>query len=391
MLSSRLPAALAPNAISRAVAALRAAGVPLLDLTETNPTSAGIAYSPRLLDALANPSAIRYEPEPLGLPAARDAVAAAYTKGATPVQARQIVITASTSEAYSLLFKLLCDPGDHVLVPQPSYPLFESLTRLDDVVAAPYRMEYHGLWSIDRDRLSLALGPRTRAVLVVSPNNPTGSMLRSGDRNWLAEQCAGRGIALISDEVFADYPLRPGRDATSLLGEDRALTFTLGGLSKSAGLPQVKLGWMVVSGPPAETAAAMARLEIICDTYLSVSTPVQLAAASLIDAGVVIRDALRDRLARNLETLEQVVGADSSVSILQPEGGWSVVLRVPATQSEESLVLRLLEDARVLVHPGFFFDFADEAYLVVSLLPDPATFREAIERTIAVVHGGRVA
>ena len=391
MFSSRLPATLATNAISRAVAALRAARVPLLDLTETNPTNVGLNYPPRALEPLADPAARRYEPEPLGLPAARAAVAAAYAKAGTPVQPGQVVITASTSEAYSSLFKLLCDPGDQVLVPQPSYPLFESLTRLDDVSAEPYRMDYHGLWSIDRDSLGRAFGPRTRAVLVVSPNNPTGSMLRSADRDWLVEQCASRGIALISDEVFADYPLRPGRDASSLLGDIRALTFALGGLSKSAGLPQVKLGWMVVSGPPADTSAAMNRLEIICDTYLSVSTPVQMAAASLIDAGAEIRSAIRERIAGNFEALERLVGgAGSAVSILQPEGGWSVVLRVPATQTEEALVLRLLEEVRVLVHPGFFFDFASEAFVVVSLLPEPGTFREAIERTLTIVHGGRV-
>jgi aspartate/methionine/tyrosine aminotransferase len=299
------------------------------------------------------------------------------------------VLTASTSEAYAFLFKLLCDPGDHVLVPQPSYPLFDSLTQLEGVVARPYRLEYHGHWSIDRDSIDRALSVRTRAILLVSPNNPTGSMLRADDLEWLVGRAAGR-VALIADEVFSGYALRPGADAVSCIGERRALTFVLGGLSKSAGLPQMKLGWIVADGPRDDVAQALSRLEIIADTYLSVSTPVQLAAPALIAAGRDVRAQIQQRLATNLAQLNQLVGAASPATVQSPEGGWSVVVRVPATEPEEALVLRLLNEEHVVIHPGFFFDFPDEAYLVASLLPEPAVFEQAMSRVLAAV-GGRVA
>lgn len=384
MFSSRLPPALASNAIARAVAALRADGVALLDLTETNPTAAGIAYPPGLLTPLAGDAGCRYEPESLGLRAAREAVAAEYARGGTDVDPDRIMLTASTSEAYALLFKLLCDPGDDVLVPQPSYPLFESLTALDAVEARPYRLDYHAAWAIDRDSLERARTSRTRAVLVVSPNNPTGSRLRREDHDWLAVFCASHGLAMIADEVFADYPLRARPDAVSCAGEARTLTFTLGGLSKSAGLPQVKLGWMAVSGPRELAARALERLDVIGDAYLSVSTPVQLAAPAFIESGRAVRAAIQQRIETNLACLERLVPGAPAVTLLEPEGGWSAVLRVPATQAEEAIVLRLLTEAHVRVHPGFFFDFADEAFLVVSLLPEPRVFERAIARVLAI-------
>lgn len=389
MFSSRLPAALAPNAITRAAAALRARGIPLLDLTETNPTAVGLAYPADILSPLAGAAAERYAPDPLGLASAREAVAKEYERTGTRVNPGQVMLTASTSEAYALLFKLLCDPDDNVLVPQPSYPLFESLTALEAVRARPYRLDYHGSWAIDRDSVQRALTARTRAVLVVSPNNPTGSLLRRDDREWLAALGGDRRIAIISDEVFAEYPLRPRPGAASCVGESGALTFVLGGLSKSAGLPQVKLGWMVVGGPSDLAAQALERLEVIGDAYLSVSTPVQIAAPALIEAGRHVRAAIQRRLSANLTCLERLVGADSPVSLLPPEGGWSAVLRVPATQSEEALVLRLLNEAHVVVHPGFFFDFADEAFVVVSLLPEPQVFERAIHRLLPIAGGGQ--
>ena len=382
MFSSRLPAALAPNAISRAVAAARAEGVALIDLTETNPTTAGLPYPPDTLAGLADARALRYEPESLGLQSAREAVAADLARDGTAIDPGRVILTASTSEAYALLFKLLCDPDDEVLAPHPSYPLFESLTRLEGVRLRPYRLEHHGAWSIDRGSLLDAITPVTRAVLVVSPNNPTGSFVRRDDRDWLADLCASRGLATISDEVFAGYPLRPFADASSLAGEACALTFVLGGLSKSAALPQVKLGWMTVSGPDALVADAIARLDVICDTYLSVSTPVQVAAPALLEAGRRMRADVQARISRNLDALDRLIAPDSPVSLLAPEGGWSAVLRVPSTQSEEALVLQLIHDARVLVHPGFFFDFPHEAFLVVSLLPEPAVFDEGARRIL---------
>jgi len=382
MFSSRLPSVLTPNALARAAEAVRASGVILLDLTVTNPTQTGIPYPPGVLSSLDDERARRYRPEPLGDAEARAAIAAQYGKSGPPVSAADIVLTASTSEAYSVLFKLLADPGDVVLVPQPSYPLFDLLTRLDGVVARPYRLEYHGAWSIDRASLEHALQPDVRAVLVVSPNNPTGSMLRRADREWLADLSASRGVALIADEVFADYPLSRRTDAASLAGDTRALTFTLGGLSKSAGLPQLKLGWIVVSGPTALRDDAMARLDVICDTYLSVSTPVQIAAPVLLEHGRAIRAAIQDRITRNLSALRADVARVPAVTLLEPEGGWSVVLRVPAVPGEEAFVLRLLQDDHVVVHPGYFFDFSEEAFLVVSLLPDAATFDDGVMRLL---------
>jgi aspartate/methionine/tyrosine aminotransferase len=379
---------MALNQVARARDALRARGVTVLDLTVSNPTDAGFSYPPELLTPLGDPRGRSYEPAPLGLGGAREAVARAISRPDHEVAADRIVLTASTSEAYGLLFKLLCDPGTGVLVPQPSYPLFDLLTRLEGVVPQPYQLDYHGVWSIDRASLERALTPDTRAILVVSPNNPTGAYVRASDREWLATLAADRGLALISDEVFADYPLSTRPDATTLAGESRALTFVLGGLSKSAGLPQVKLGWIVADGPADRTAEALRRLEIICDTYLSVATPVQIAASAFLDAGVRVRRDIAARLALNLAALQTAVRRFPSVRLLEPEGGWSAVLRVPATLSEEALVLRLLDDAHVNVHPGFFFDFADEAYVVVSLLTPPDLFYEGLARALPIAAGG---
>jgi hypothetical protein len=388
MFSSRLPAVLAPNAVSRAVAALRASGTPFFDLTETNPTAVGLNYPADILAPLADPTGLRYAPDPRGWREAREAVAASYTEGRVAVSPDRVVLTASTSEAYALLFKLLCDAGDAVLVPRPSYPLFDLLTGLDSVQARSYGLDYHGVWSIDRPDLDHALSRDIRAVLVVSPNNPTGSCLRQDDREWLVSLCRERGVAIIADEVFAEYPLTPRPDASSLIDESRALTFVLGGLSKSAGLPQVKLGWIVVGGPDALAAQAIDRLDLIADTYLSVSTPVQVAAARLIASGRGVRGAIAARVRANLDTLRNAVRAHPSVTLREPEGGWSAVLEVPSTTGDEALVLKLIEETRVIVHPGYFFDFARGAFLVVSLLPEPDGFRVAIERLLPVAAGG---
>lgn len=387
MFSSRLPGTLEENAVTRALARVRAAGTPIVDLTETNPTAVGLPYPADLHAMLASPAALTYSPEPLGLPSARDAVSREYTRQGVIVSADRIVLTASTSEAYSLLFKLLCDAGDEVLIPQPSYPLFELLSRLDNVQTVPYSLQMHGGWSLDRAGVERALSPRTRAVLVVSPNNPTGSVISQDDAEWLAGLCATRGVAIVADEVFADY--RFVRSSIAPLPHclipslpSSALTFSLGGLSKSAGLPQMKLGWIAVSGPDALVQDALAKLELICDTYLSVSTPVQVAAASLIEAGASIRAAIQARVMANLATCRDLVATRQDVTMFEPDAGWCVVLQVPATESEEHLVLRLLEDHHVLVHPGYFFDFPTEAFLVLSLLPAADVFAEGVSRVI---------
>jgi hypothetical protein len=380
--SSRVPAAIASNRLAEAAARRRAAGLPLIDLTASNPTTAGFTYGEGMLAALSSPAGLAYEPEAAGMAAARDAVSDELGRRGTPVAPDRIVLTASTSEAYAWLFKLLCDPGDEVLVPQPSYPLFEWLTRLEGVQARPYRLEYHGRWTIDTDSLAAAVTGRTKAILVVSPNNPTGSYLTA--RELVAIEEAAPALPLIGDEVFWDYPLDAApAGRASVLRRERGLVFSLGGLSKSAGLPQVKLGWIAIGGDPARVAEAREKLELIADTYLSVSTPVQVAARALIEAGAGVRAQILARVARNLASLRDVAGRHPALNLLKVEGGWSAVVRVPATRPEEDLAVALLEEDGVLVHPGYFFDFEREAYVVVSLIVPPDDF----DRGVAAIAG----
>ena len=305
---------------------------------------------------------------------AREAVARDYARRGVDVPTNRIVLAASTSEAYALLFKLLCDPGDRVLVPQPSYPLFEHLTALECVDAVPYELDAHAEWRLDVSAIERRIDARTKAVMVVSPNNPTGSVIDCEDLEALTDVAVSHGIAIIGDEVFADYLFSGAGPAVSVLQQERALAFGLGGLSKSVGLPQVKVAWIGVSGPPAAVDEALSGLEMVADTFLSVSTPAQVALPVLLQHGAVVRDRIRARLTRNVEALTAAVARVSSVSVLQPAGGWSAVLHVPAVRSEEALALTLLEDDGVLVHPGYFFDFPREAFVVVSVLVEPEPF-----------------
>jgi aspartate/methionine/tyrosine aminotransferase len=320
---------------------------------------------------------------PFGLPDARKAVSDDFARRRSNMPPERIVLTTSTSEGYSLLFKLLCDPGDAVLAPRPSYPLVEHLTDLDAVVLDSYTLEFHGVWSIDIDGLRAALaspntrGRRVRAIILVSPNNPTGSVLTPEDARAVAALAREHNVALIIDEVFADY--RFDNQPPAMI-EDDVLSFRLGGLSKTVGLPQVKLGWIGISGPARLVDDAMERLDTICDTYLSVSTPIQAAAADLLREGAAIRKQIQLRVVRNLEQLTSVAAAHPACSLLRPDGGWYAVVQAPAIVSEEALVLGLLDRTGILVHPGYFFDFDREAYLVVSLLPEPAAFHPAVER-----------
>ena len=381
MFSSRVPLHRQPNRLARAAGKARTSGRGLIDLTVANPTIVGIVYPQDLLQALASPSALVYTPHPFGLPQAREAVAHDYARRGVAVDPARIILTASTSEAYSLLFKLLCGPGDSVLVPVPSYPLFEHLTQLDGVSARPYHLEYHGRWVVDAGSTDRAWVDGVRAVLGVSPNNPTGSVLSPGEMSELEERCASRDAALILDEVFADYPLRDAITSGTTAGsKPGALTFRLGGLSKSAGLPQVKLGWIAVDGPELLVSEALERLELICDTYLSVATPVQTAAADLIRAGAQIRQQIQSRIAVNYVELRRQDRAHPSVDVLPADGGWSSVVRVPSARTEEDLVVELIERDGVLVQPGFFFDFPHEAFVILSLLPEPAAFAEGTRR-----------
>lgn len=390
MFSSRVPCRLDPNALSHALARARAAGRPLLDLTLTNPTRAGIRYPDGMFEPLAAPAVADYAPHAFGLDAARHAVADDYARRGLRIAPDRIVLTASTSEAYSLLFKLLCAPaGDEVLVPVPSYPLFEHLTSLDGVRAVAYALHYDGRWWLDAASLDEAWRPQTRAVLAVSPNNPTGSVLAPSEIDALDSRCAAGDAALIIDEVFADYPLQAHAAPIVNAGTapaPAALTFRLGGLSKSAALPQVKLGWMAVDGPERLVREALDRLELICDTYLSVSTPVQVAAPALIASGAAARRQVAARVGANYDRLRAAAQHHPSVDVLHADAGWTAVLRVPAVAHEEAIVLRLLEEDGVVVHPGFFFDFPHEAFVVVSLLPEPDIFEEGVRRLLEHVN-----
>jgi alanine-synthesizing transaminase len=366
-----------PNRIAAALEERRRSGRPLLDLTETNPTRVGLPMpEAEIRAALADARALRYEPTPFGYAAARAAVAA-YHGGAVPPE--HIALTASTSEAYALLFKILADPGDRVLVPVPSYPLFEYLASLENVVTVPYPCAWEDDgWFVDFASLEKCLDDRTRALLIVSPNNPTGAMLRRDEAERLLALCRDRGLAVVADEVFADHAFNdaPSR-VRSLTGRDEALVFVLGGLSKTCLLPQLKAAWIAASGPAGLLDEALQRLEVVTDTYLSVNTPVQLALPRLLALRDVIRPPLMARLMANRATLERALRG-SAARPLPIDGGWSAVVRVPRHPDEEERTLRLLARHGLRVHPGFFFDFPAEAFLVVSLLgPEDAFARGA--------------
>jgi alanine-synthesizing transaminase len=382
--SSRVPDNLAGNRLAQALARIRTARREIVDLTESNPTRAGFQYPPDLLVPLADARGLVYSPHPFGSIDARRAVAAEYGRRSLEVDPERIVLTASTSEAYSLLFKLLADPGAEVLVPRPSYPLFDHLTQLDAVIARPYDLEFHGRWEIEFASLERAINDRTRSLLLVNPNNPTGSFVRAAEFERASTLCARDGIAIVSDEVFADYTIEPAASEVRGSGVQPtgALTFTLGGLSKSIGLPQVKLGWIVASGPDALVRPALERLELICDTYLSVSTPVQIGAAELLRRGRNIHEQIQARVGANFAALGAATESAPACRVLRAEGGWYAIVQVPSFHSEEDLVVGLLENEGVLVHPGYFFDFPRESYLIVSLIGPPDAFADAIRRVL---------
>jgi hypothetical protein len=380
VISSRLKWGQAPNPLTVLLEQKRRAGAAVLDLTESNPTHAGIAYQEaEILAALADPRALRYDPSSRGMLSAREAVSRYYAGRGVEVAASRILLTASTSEAYSYLFKLLCDPGDEVLAPRPSYPLFEFLAGLESVVMRQYPLRYDGAWHMDFDALERAITSRTRAVVVVNPNNPTGSFLKREEAARLQEFAASKGLAILSDEVFADYGFAAdAARVTTLAANAKALTFSMSGLSKIAGLPQMKLGWIVASGP--EHEGAIEKLEWIADTFLSVSTPIQLALPKLLELPVGIRERTRANLA-----VLRARTAGSPINVLNVEGGWYAILQVPRTRSEEQWVLELLRDRDVLVQPGFFYDFESEAFLVVSLLTRGDVLEEGVGRVLGSV------
>ena len=384
MFSNRTNWHLAPNALSRVLKEVRASDQQIFDLTISNPTEAGVCPDAEtVLGALVNPDALRYEPQPRGLLSARNAICHYYREAhrVFDIEPERIVLTTSTSEAYSYVFRLLCNPGDEVLVPKPSYPLFEFLADLSDVKLVPYPLIYEHGWQIDFDSLYKAATPRSRAVILVHPNNPTGSYVSEMETSALNNFCRNYGTALIVDEVFLDYA-HDGEARPSFAGNMEALTFTLSGISKISALPQMKLAWVVTTGPQEAVDDAGGRLEVIADTFLSLNAPVQLAASVFLELRKSIQPILLDRLRANLAELDRQLVVHPACTRLQVEGGWYAVLRVPAVESDEDLAIRLLRHAQVSVHPGHFYDFVADGYLVLSLITEPQIFREGIHRLL---------
>jgi alanine-synthesizing transaminase len=372
------------NPLSEALAAHRATGKPLIDLTVSNPTECGFHYDEEaILGALRNPASLKYEPNPRGLLFARSAVAQYYAERGAAVSADDIFLTTSTSEAYSYVFRTLCDPEDELLIPEPGYPLFEFLADIQDVRLVRYRLIYDYGWQIDFHALEQAITPRTRGVIVVHPNNPTGHFCKSEEMRKLNEICAARELAIIADEVFLDFSLKADQQP-SFAGNSTALTFTLSGLSKICGLPQMKVAWLVISGPDGCNQDALSRVEVIADTFLSMNTPVQWALPALLAQGQQFRRQLLARVKENLAELDKQLGGHKSCSRLKIEGGWNAVLRVPETRLDEDLALELLASRAVYIHPGHFYDFAASGYLVVSSIIRGLHFSEGLQRLLTL-------
>ncbi len=386
MFSDRTNWKLTRNRLTEALEDLRSGGARLLDLTLSNPTHGGLRYdAPRILQSLSSPQAMDYDPQPKGLLSARAAVASYYhIEHETFLDPEHLILTTSTSEGYSFVFRLLCNPGDELLVPKPSYPLFEFLADLQDVKLVPYPLLYDHGWQMDFPSLQKAVSSRTRAVVVVHPNNPTGSFVHPDELDLLNKFSREHSLALIADEVFLDYAHNRVARKSFTTNQD-VLTFTLSGVSKISALPQMKLAWIVTGGPEAALEAAQARLEIIADTYLSMNAPVQSATPALLDQRKNIQPQLLDRVLANLAELDRQLAAQKTCQRLIVEGGWYAALRVPVTQTDEELAVDLLRRKFVLIHPGHFYDFPNDGYLVLSLITPPDDFREGIQRLLEIV------
>jgi alanine-synthesizing transaminase len=385
MFSDRTNWNLEANRLSEALAKHRASGKRLFDLVASNPTECGFEYdSAAILKALANPAGLGYAPDPKGMLSARQAVSAYYAERNERVSAEDIVMTTSTSEAYSFAFRMLCNVGDELLIPSPSYPLFDYLAELSDVKLVRYLLVYDHGWQIDFHSLERAITPRTRGIIVVHPNNPTGHFVEAADTARLNEICAAREMALIVDEVFLDFGLS-GKKAASFATNGGALTFTMSGLSKICGLPQMKVAWLVTSGPAHLKAQAMARLEVIADTYLSMSAPQQAAAPVFLNQRHAFQKQLVARVRENLAELDRQLAGQEMCSRLEVEGGWHAVLRVPTTRSGEDLSLEALTKKDVYVHPGHFYEFPGEGYLVVSLITPKEDFCEGLALLLSMI------
>jgi alanine-synthesizing transaminase len=389
MFSKRTDWKLTPNQFTVVQREMQSAGANLLDLTASNPTRVGIPYDKEgILSALARPESLDYAPQAKGLLAARQSIVDYYRRqhDAYEVNAENIVLTTSTSEGYSYLFRLLCNPGDEILVPKPSYPLFEFLADLEDVKLVSYPLVYDHGWQTDFHSIYKAVSHRSRAVVAVHPNNPTGSYVQNGEVQSLSNLCREYNLALIVDEVFLDYP-HDGASRKSFVSSRDILTFTLSGLSKVSGLPQMKVAWVVVSGTGEQVAGAVTRLEVIADTFLSLNAPVQWALPELLQQRRNVQPVLLDRLRTNLETLDLQLAKQSLIQRLQLEGGWYVILRLPVTRSDEELAIDIMRRCSVVVHPGHFYDFPVDGYLVVSLITPNHDFWEGIRRICDLVSG----
>lgn len=385
MFANRTNWNLTPNRLSEALARNRQSGKTLLDLSASNPTECGFQYaSHAIMRALCSPRTIEYHPEPRGLETARRAISAYYGEKSRKVSPEKIILTTSTSEGYSFVFRLLCNPGDEILVPTPSYPLFDFLAEIQDVKLKRYPLVYDHGWQIDLHALEQAVTGRTRGMIVVHPNNPTGHFTKAAEMAAINRLCASREIAIIADEVFLDFSL--GTDAHSSFSANQdALTFTLSGISKISGLPQMKLAWLAVSGPEKLRQQALERLELIADTYLSMNAPIQLATPVFLEMRNGFQQQVMERVRANLAELDRQLSTQQQCSRLEVEGGWYAVLRVPATRSDEELALELLEEKNVYVHPGHFYDFQQEGHLVVSLITPANEFAEGIQRLLATL------
>jgi alanine-synthesizing transaminase len=392
MFSKRTDWKLHENAYTRALRAYQQRGQPVLNLTASNPTACGFEYDgDAILTSLQAREVLQYDPDPKGLPSARAAVVDYYREmnPGVNVDPENLILTTGTSEAYSFLFRLLCEPGDEIVIAQPSYPLFEFLATIQDVSLRPFNLIYDHGWQIDFQALAETLTPRTRAILLVHPNNPTGHFIRPVEAERLYSVCAEHSLALVVDEVFLDYRIKTSAAAAQAYGTfatgGRALTFVLSGLSKIVALPQMKLGWIAATGPEAPLRDAMARLEIISDTYLSLSVPLQHALPALLAQRAKMQRQLLHRIESNLRTLDTALSAQKLVSRLDLEGGWYAILRAPAVQSDEDLAMRILERSGVLVQPGHFYEFPEAGYLVVSLLTPRADFEAGIRGLLVCV------
>ena len=388
MFSDRTNWKLTRNRLTEALEEAGSSGAHVIDLTVSNPTRVGLRYdSARILPSLASPQALDYDPQPKGLPSARAAVVDYYetSHGIHNLDPERLLLTDSTSEGYSFVLRLLCNPGDDLLVPKPSYPLFEFLADLHDIKLVPYPLIYDHGWQMDFPSLSNAVTNRTRGVVVVHPNNPTGSYVLAHETEWLNSFCRKHELALIVDEVFLDYA-HDGQPRSSFAANRDVLTFTLSGLSKIAALPQMKVAWLLVGGPQAEESSAMERLEVIADTYLSMNAPIQWAIPQLLQQRNAIQKQLLGRVRVNLANLDRQLAGQKTCQRLHVEGGWCAIVRVPVTKSDEDLAIGILREKSVLIHPGHFYDFLTDGYLVLSLITPEADFAEGVRLVLQAVN-----